>query len=768
VLLPPEASGFVGRRQELTTADQLLADARLVTITGTGGVGKTRLAVRAARAAADRYPDGVHLIELSAVRAPGLVAHAVANRLAIPVADSRTQFEAILGYLRERQLLLILDTCEHLIDECARLADSVLREAPGVTILATSRQPLDVPGEATMLLCPLPVPDPCSPAVGQADAVELFAQRAASVLPDFQLSADNLADVIRVCQRFDGIPLAIELATVRLRALPLRELAEGIEGRLRVLTAGEGGTNERHQTLRAAIEWSYALCTPAEQLLWARLSVFAGPFDIAAAEQACADGELAGDAIVQTLVALVDKSVLSMDSAPHGAPCDVTRYRMLDTLRDYGAERLRLAGGVEETRTRSRFIAHYLTMAVQFDANTEVGQLRQYRALRCEHANLRAAFEYALASRGDESAAIAMATSLNAYWPLSGQLFEGEYWLDLALERCPAQSPVRARVLAARALAAVLLGDFSRGRTDADAALELAARYSDMLTSGRAYAAKHRLLTWTGDLTDTAELAEKALTCLRAAGATFDEALMNLQASVADLQASQPVLAIEHCERGLLLLPEDELYATGYLLNFKALALAFQGEVDQASELARAALRRKHQLGDVHGTAFALETLGLFAVGQQRPERAAWLFGATEPLWDQVGRLHGGDGFTELRRMTEDTARDALGAARFDALFSRGLAAGLDQVVACAIADVDQLDAPPGHPAGSGRSALTERELQVAALLTQGLSHREVAERIGVAKRTVDAHAGNIFAKLGISSRSELDSRLGLDMRTET
>jgi non-specific serine/threonine protein kinase len=768
-VLPAEASGFVGRRQELATADQLLASARLVTITGTGGVGKTRLAVRAARAAAARYPDGVHLVELSAVRDPGLVAHALANRLAIPVADSRTQLEAVLGYLRERRVLLILDTCEHLIDECARLADSVLRQAPGVTILATSRQPLDVPGEATMLLCPLPVPDSGSPMVGHADAVELFAQRAASVLPDFELSADNIADVIRVCQRFDGIPLAIELATVRLRTLPLRQLAEGIEDRLRAAGGGGRGKAERHQTLRAAIEWSYALCTPVEQLLWARLSVFAGPFDIAAAEEACADGELAGDAVVQTLVALVDKSVLIQEPAPHGQHCDATRYRMLDTLRDYGTERLRQAGGIEATRTRSRFIAHYLTMAERFDAKGEVDQLRQYRALRHEHANLRAAFEYALATRGDESAAIAIATSLNVYWPLSGQLYEGEYWLDLALERCPLQSPVRARVLASRALAAVLLGDFGKAMSDTDSAIELAIRYSDMLTCGRGYAARHRVLTWTGDLADTAEAAASALSYLRAAGATFDEALMHLQASIADLQASQPSVAIESCELGLRLLPEDELYATGYLLNFKALALAFQGEGEPASELAREALRRKHELGDAHGTAFALETLGLFAVGQQRPERAAWLFGATEPLWDQVGRMHGGEAFLQLRQMTEDTARATLGTARFEALFTRGFAADLAQVVSCAIADVDHLDAAPGSPAGGpGSAALTERELEVARLLARGLSHRVVAELIGVSKRTVDAHAGHIFAKLGISSRGELGARLGLGVGTQT
>ena len=262
--------------------------------------------------------------------------------------DQGSQLDRLLGFIRERELLLILDTCEHVIDACAALADSILREAPGVTILATSRQPLDAAGEAVLQLSPLPVPDPGADSAGKADAVELFAQRAAAAVPGFTVTPENLADVITVCRRLDGIPLAIELATVRLRALSLHQMAERIDDRLRLLTGGRRSGTPRHQTLRAAIEWSYSLCTPAEQLLWARLSVFAGGFDITAAEAVCAGGELAADEIVPTLISLVDKNVLTRDGAPDpslaesGQPAEPV-FRMLDTIREFGAERLHLA-----------------------------------------------------------------------------------------------------------------------------------------------------------------------------------------------------------------------------------------------------------------------------------------------------------------------------------------------------------------------------------------------------------------------------------------
>ena len=278
--LPAEVTGFVGRRTELTQLPGLLATARLVTVTGPGGVGKTRVVLRAAALAVSGYPDGACLVELSGLRDAELLPHSVAASLGLP-QNAPSQLDAVLDYLLDRKLLLILDTCEHLLDACAMLTDAVLRNAPNVTVLATSRQPLDVPGEHTCPIPPLPVPDsapaPVSEsAVGDGSAVELFAQRAAAAVPGFIVTAGNRDDVIRVRRRLDGIPLAVELATVRLRALPLDQLADRLESRFRVLDGGLRTALPRHQTQRTAIEWSHDLCTPAEQVLRARLSVFAG------------------------------------------------------------------------------------------------------------------------------------------------------------------------------------------------------------------------------------------------------------------------------------------------------------------------------------------------------------------------------------------------------------------------------------------------------------------------------------------------------------
>jgi predicted ATPase len=271
--LPAEVTGFVGRYAELAQLDAMLAAARLVTVTGPGGVGKTRVTLRAAALAAGRFGDGaVCLVELSGLRDPELLPYTVAACLGLPQSDD--QLDAVLDYLHDRKLLLILDTCEHLLDACAMLADAVLQAAPGVTVLATSRQPLDVPGEHPYPVPPLPVPDKDAPGGGRdGDAVELFAQRAAVALPGFAVTEDNRAQVVRLCRRLDGIPLAIELAAVRLRALPLAELADRVESRFRVLDGDRRAGVPRHQTLRTATEWSHDLCAPAEQVLWARREV---------------------------------------------------------------------------------------------------------------------------------------------------------------------------------------------------------------------------------------------------------------------------------------------------------------------------------------------------------------------------------------------------------------------------------------------------------------------------------------------------------------
>jgi predicted ATPase len=406
--LPPQATGFVGRQAEIAQVSVALMESRLVTIVGTGGVGKTRVAVRVAAQTTGRYPDGVHLVELSAVRDPLLLASTVAASLGLPAEDARPQLAAVLDYLRERALLLILDTCEHLTDACAALAAEVLREAPAVTMLATSRQPLDVRGASTFQLRPLPVPAVDDEA-SDSDAVALFTQRAAAVIDGFTITGDNRADVIAVCRALDGIPLAIELATVRLRALPLDQMANRLDERFHVLTGGKRAGLPRHQTLRAAIEWSHDLCTPTEQVVWARLSVFAGTFDLAAAVAVCADEGLSPKQVGESLIAMAEKSVLVAEPTAESeagsedgceAGChdgsetgEHARYRLLDTLREFGAERLAEFGRV--AAVRRRLVAHYLALAQRWGDNPMDEQLPQYRVLSREHANVRAAIDYA-------------------------------------------------------------------------------------------------------------------------------------------------------------------------------------------------------------------------------------------------------------------------------------------------------------------------------------------------------------------------------------
>jgi len=759
-MLPPQTSGFVGRVAELGRARELLRESRLVTITGAGGVGKSRLAVRVAGEAAGGFRDGVHLIELSGVRDPGLLMYTVAAGLTLAElsnaeSDQGSLLDTVLGFIRDRELLLVLDTCEHLVDACAALADAVLRAAPAVTILATSRQPLDASGEAVLQLFPLPVPDPSDESAGKADVVELFAQRAAAAVPGFTVTPENLADVITVCRRLDGIPLAIELATVRLRALPLRQMAERIDDRLRLLTGGRRSGTPRHQTLRAAIEWSYSLCTPTEQLLWERLSVFAGGFDIAAAEAVCPGGELATEEILPTLVSLVDKNVLVREREPDPSGPDAGRpdqpgFRMLDTIREFGTERLHLnanhggtdheavtqgttadrattqavarrravparrravpAGqerrsrgqrigedvGQAEAAVRRRFIAHYLALAELFEREPTSGQVGQYQRLRREHANLRAAFDYALGLPGNDGAAIVLATSLFVYWRISGLLREAEYWLDQALERCPKGSVVRARVLSTRGYVRTLLGDFANGRADAEAAIEMAAVFSDLAAAGRAHSALHRLLTYSGNLAEAQVAADAAASSLTSVGDTLALAQLDLVDALLRLQEGELDRCDESVTRGLGRLPEDEVWCTAYLLDLQSLGLFLRGDFDRAWPTARRSLQMQGELREEVGIAFGLGTMAFIAAGQGRYERTAWLFGATAPLWERSGRWYtGAPAFEALHRVAERVARNRLGEDRFWELHAAGAAAPLDHAIERALADDDQLSDPP-------------------------------------------------------------------------
>src|ERR1700722_18426837 len=555
-----EFTDFVGRQGELAQIAAMLERGRLVTVVGPGGVGKTRVSLCAAARAAGNYPDGVWIVEQSGLRDPLLLPNTVASVLGLPEQDARSALDALLEYLRDKRLLLILDTCEHLLDACADLIQAILPEAPGVTVLATSRQPLDTLGEQNFAVQPLPVPDSDTVEVDRGDAVELFALRAAAAVPDFTVTAANAADVIGLCRRLDGIPLAIELAAVQLRGLALDELSKRLDHRFAVLTGGRPGALERHQTLHTAIEWSYGLCSQPEQRLWARLSVFAGTFSLAAAEEVCAEVELERGDVVNALIELVDKSVVLREGS---------RYRMLDTLREFGADRLAESG--EEAACRARHIGRYLSKARYFgDHFADDDQMVRYEELRERHSNVRAALEYALGdavesavpvvpavpaeATGRWRSGLEMACALYGYWQISGMLREGEYWLNKALERFPEAGRERALALVNRGFVRSFHGDITGARVDCEEGIEIGLAIGDDAIVARGCQHLHLTLTFLGQHDDALKVGAEARDRLRACGDRAGEVIFMGQQGHLHHLAGRPVESVATCEGGLAML----------------------------------------------------------------------------------------------------------------------------------------------------------------------------------------------------------------------
>lgn len=774
-LLPAETTSFIGRTTELAGISELLATTRMVTVVGPAGVGKTRTSLRAAADAAGQFPDGTWFADLGDVRDPARLVGAVADVLGLPGADLTT----VLRYLSGRRLLLILDTCEHLVDACATFAAAILRAAPEVTLLATSRQPLDAQGEHAFPLSPLAV---------EPDAAGLFAQRAAAVVPGFAVTTQNQADIARLCQRLDGIPLAIELAAVRLRALSLGELASQLESGIRRLTVSRRGTSLRHQTLRAAVEWSYRLCTPAERALWERLSVFAGTFDLSAAEDVCADDVLPRDQVVQALVGLVDKSVVLRDAA------DRSRYRLLAVLREFGADRLRAP-----EQCLGRLTARCLALARDFDERFRPGprprgpavgrdaardQAAAVRGLRSEYRNIRAVLGYALgpdapADGPARRLGAELATRLSCYWQVTGQFDEGQQWLGKVAGLFPEPSGERARALAERGRLATFQGDPARAVADISESIRLAAAAGHGAATARGYLYLNLALTFAGRHPEAEAAAETARLRLTACG---DQAgIIGLEAQLAHLHqlTGNVGAAIECCDRGLALLGASaagarpsggEQWVSGYLYLVSGLALARRRgrEHSSARALCRA-LTAKHDLGDVVGTAYAIEAVAWLAARRGQHERTAWLLGAADRLWDRTGRRLSGVALMEESRQEAVTAaREALGERRFTAAYAHGGTLSLDAVVRDAVAGASaaagRRAGAPGDSGGGGAGpgavaaavVLTRREREIAELVASGLSNREIATQLLISKRTVDAHVEHIFSKLEISSRVQL------------
>ncbi|MDL4771566.1 ATP-binding protein [Actinomadura xylanilytica] len=666
--LPEEATAFVGRTRELGAVRAAFERARLVTLTGPGGVGKTRIAMRSARELAGDHPDGVCMVELSGVRDGALLADTVAMSMGMRDSMAVPTIDLLVECLRARRCLLILDTCEHLVADCAAFAMTVLRACPGVRVLVTSRQPLDLPGEQVLAVPPLEVTR------SGGEAVELFAARARDALPGFTLTAANRDVVVLLCGRLDGIPLAIELAAVRLRTLSLEGLLKRLDDRFWLLGDGPSET-VRHQTLRTAIGWSHELCTPPERLLWARLSVFAGGFDRAMAEEVCADSRLDREAVAECLAGLAGKSIVQR--AADG------RHLMLDTLREYGAAWLKEVEPVQPLRARHRDCLARLAGRAAAAWLTD-DQDRWLRRLDAERDNVRAALEFCFTVPGEERAGLRLAASLWSGWLCRSRFTEGRYWLDRGLAAVTGPFPERADALWRSAYLRTNQGESPRAMPLADEALRLAGRRGDDIGCGRALRTLGTAATFMGDAGRAGRCFDEALGILLVRGPREDLIMLRMLRGFHRAKSGASEAALAECDEALRLLEDApaEVWARSWIAYVKALAHWFLDDVDGCARELRTVLAGFRRVQDLVGLTNGFELLGWVYARQRRYADGAVLLGAAARFPAQVGVPRLGDpALEDLHRELEGRAREALGPDRFAEHFERGMALTVDETV---------------------------------------------------------------------------------------
>ena len=754
--LPAELTSFVGRRGELGEVKRLLSGSRLVTLTGIGGVGKTRLALRAAAELRRAFRDGVWLVQLDQLRDQALVAQAVAGALGLQDRAGYASAEALADYLAERQVLLVLDNCEHLVDAAAKLADLLLRAAPGLRVLATSRESLNMTGETVLAVPPLRAPEAgrrlTVAELARFPAVGLFAERAAQVVAGFALTDANIAAVAGICRRLEGLPLAIELAAARLPVLSPEQIDARLGDQLGLLTRGSRTQPARQQTLRASIEWSYELCSQAERLLWARLSVFAGGFELDAAEGICADHRLAADEVLELLAALADKSILV---AAHGK--GVARYRLPETLREYGQQRLQESGELTALRRRHRDWHEQLARQVDIDwLNPQIADLTA-RLFR-EHANVQAAQDFCQTEPGEAEAGLRIAIHVWFFfcW-ISGYVSEGRYRLDQVLAQAREPTVWRAQGLLLASFLAAVGGDRGAVQPLLEQGTSLAGQLNDPATRALAAWVAGHVCLFAGDLPQAIAHSEDGLAVLPAAAVrSRQRAHLLICLAIAAGLAGDEERAVA-CHRELAALTEagsEYIRQTYSAYSLWALGAAAwrRGDLERATGLQQQSLRLRRN--DRMGSTFCVEALAWIAVSRHQYERAAVLLGAATGLLQTVGTtLDGNQYVAGYHRDCERQARQALGEAAFQAAYHRGLELPAEDVLAYAL---QQPAKKPPAPAVSDRAPLTARELQVARLIAGGRSNKEIAAELVISQRTAENHVEHILTKLGFTSRAQV------------
>jgi predicted ATPase/DNA-binding CsgD family transcriptional regulator len=795
--LPVELTSFVGRERAIVELRELLAAHRLVTLTGSGGCGKTRLALRVASDVAASYRDGVWLVALAPLADGALLPQAVLRALGATELDGQAPAAALPAFLRGRDLLLVLDNCEHIVGACAHLAEALLRACPRLRLLATGRELLGVPGEVAWRVPSLGVPtDDAAPpaALVEHEAVRLFVDRAREARPGFALDAGTAPAVARICRRLDGIPLAVELAAARARMLPVAEIAARLDeafgprsGRFRLLTDGGRTAPRRHQTLRALVDWSHDLLTEPERALLRRLSVFAGGWTLEAAEAVCADAPtpLAED-VLGTLTALVDKSLVLATEEGGRA-----RYGLLETIRAYAAERLGASG--EDAAVRGRHAAWCLDLARRAAAALD-GPDRPTRLARLEreHDNLRAALRWSSAN-GDPADHLGLLAALARFWFVHGHLAEGRRWVDGAIAAGVAEPAVRAALLHGAGLLARAQGAYDDAERFLGEALSLAEERDDRAATAALLHDLGRVAFRRGHYPRSAALLERGLALDRAGGQPLRQTeTLRALSELARLRGD-PARAVRLAEAaleaaramdagwlvgavlgvlGAALLRRDDLARAEEVLmearaclpgagdprgaleaTFQLTVLALRrGDAARAEALLRESLAQARAIGSDRDAVQQLEAAGWLSSEERRPERAARLLGAGDALRRTI-RLAVPPVERPERERVLAAVRANLAPAAFAAAWRAGAAMSRDEALADALADgADDLrtcDPPAAGP-------LTPREREVAALVARGFSNRRVAEALVIAPGTAQRHVANILAKLDVSSRARI------------
>lgn len=746
--LPTPLSRFIGREQELSQLRRLAQDSRLLTLTGGGGCGKSRLALELARQISDRFPDGAWFIDLAPITGPDLVARAVLVRLGLAEQGRKPIMETLIRRLRRARSLLVLDTCEHVTDSAAALVLQLLEACAQVSVLATSRQPLRVPGELTWSVPPLALPQPeqvRTSTIARAEAVRLFTDRAALVRPEFELNADNARVVASICRRLDGIPLAIELSAARMRVLGEAEILARLQQRLEFLTGGSPLTHHRHQTLRATLDWSYELLTDAERTLFRQLSVFAGRFTLEHVRAICSGGQLQDDVITDLCTGLVDKSLVEVGFRGDGA----TRYRLLDTSREYAAQRLAEHG--EERTARQRHADYFRGLAEA--AEKDLGgplQAAWLDRLDDDYDDVRAALEWAWVS--DHGALCRLAGALGGFWEIRGHLSEGAEWVKRALDTDAGRGGVRSKLLASAGLIAWRRGDFATALPAMAEAVSIARVSGDRIALGQRLELQAFILVGAMEFEAADPVVAEALRVAREIGDPMLVGGVEHTAGVLALHLGKLETAFPLLRRSLEAARSmGDQVSIGTASNILGWAELRAGNLVSARQYLCEALQVRLAVDDRTAIAVCLDYFAELLQAEGHSETAMRLIGAADRIYQDFGAVPPSLALAS-RGYWLDRTSSVLGARA-----RRALQQGGRMSVQEAVALTDHPAQEPFRQLAAAPAAeLTRREREIASLVAAGLTNREIARRLALSERTIDAHVEHIRNKLDIRSRAQI------------